>query len=572
MFPEPHSVLYNADILLRIFESLKDGLMAEGPKRQRAELARCIGVCKAFEDPAARVLWAELPDICPLLDLFENSIRLLFGDDLENSVREFPIYTMFREIRAGEWERFRRYAPLVRVIALDPDPEKADDEFRDGFDPDDYATICPSALQRTYPSRPQEMVGKRCRLSSAVWTYLAQQNAYQPLLPGIRYLEWDIDTPTEIGLLHLVAPTLRRLHLRFRAWETYPEEEWFGCTPMLFRSVVKLTPLLTHLKISSKNVPVQELIWDMGSCKGHVALCILELECDNREYAVDHDIVWEQGFSELEELQDLKLGVVYSPWPEHRSEPEVMVHPNLKSLTIADHSGREEVYRVFRIPSLRSLTVVHKTNVKIPASQSICRTIVSQFPSITAIRIDFRPPSYVLSHRTKQMVLAIQPLFELRNIQEASFDLRGMHVIVNDADVAAIVEAWPHLTSLSLKHPYLEGPKAPGIPALLSIARTGAKLKTLYLSHLYLAPADLSTARAEGSTPCNRSLESVRVGSVLNKLGESEAEGLPAFCTLMDALFPSLDVDKYRVHEPAGTEGREEWTKILRRIQESRSS
>ena len=146
-----------------------------------------------------------------------------------------------------------------------------------------------------------------------------------------------------------------------------------------------------------------------------------------------------------------------------------MVHPHLKSLTIADHSGKEEVYRVFKTPNLRSLTIVHKTNVKIPVSDKICKTIVAQFPSITAIRIEFKPPSFMLSHRKQPMVKAIQPLFELRNIREASFDILGLEVVMTNADVAAIVKAWPQLTTLTMMHPWLNGPQAPGISALLSV-------------------------------------------------------------------------------------------------------
>ncbi|KAI0695203.1 hypothetical protein C8T65DRAFT_48130 [Cerioporus squamosus] len=508
-----HAVLCNSDILLLVFEALEDILEPEGVKRRRAQLAQCVRVCKAFEYPAARVLWARLPHIFPLLKLCEPSIDCVGQGRRVNDV-EVPVYILWQEIKISEWERFRRYARLVRVIAADPDPERFDGDYENGNEP--------------------------VVISAAIWTFLARRNAYQPLLPAIRYLEWEIGDPANTELLYLVAPTLQRLHLRFRQIETIPDEEWFFGFRPYFCSVIKLTPLLTHLTKSCKNVPVLELQWNMSDCKGVVDLRVLELEYNNADYAIDHNLIFSHRFLELEHLEDLKLGVSHytltSEWPPVKARE--IVHPNLKSLTFADYSGEAEIYQVFVTPQLRSLTIIYRVSVDIPSVRSACAVIVRQFPNLTAIRIEFRPDWLKPVEHADVLTSAIEPLFALRNIQEASFALRATNdIIVTNADVAAFVAAWPKLRSLSLEQPCYRGPLSPGIPALVSVARSGTKMSTLYLSHLYLCSADLSAARKEGSVPCNPSLDILRVGEVLNELGDE----FPAFCDLADALFPNRD-------------------------------
>ena len=91
---DPHTFFSNSDILLRIFEALRDVLELEGVEQQRKELAHCIRVCKAFEDPAMRVLWAQLPSISPLLNLLETSLDYLPEDpDIR---RTFPTFVSDR--------------------------------------------------------------------------------------------------------------------------------------------------------------------------------------------------------------------------------------------------------------------------------------------------------------------------------------------------------------------------------------------------------------------------------------------------------------------------------------------
>ena len=120
-------------------------------------------------------------------------------------------------------------------------------------------------------------------------------------------------------------------------------------------------------------------------------------------------------------------------------------------------------------------------------------------------------------------------------------------------------------------HPWLKGPQAPGIPALLSVASTGTNLRALDLSHFYLSPGDLYAVRKEGIVPCNKNVKVLRARSVLNELDESRG-GLSAFCALLDALYPNLDIHQSHAHEPAGTEHREVWAKILRSLREHRRS
>ncbi|TFK92018.1 hypothetical protein K466DRAFT_595634 [Polyporus arcularius HHB13444] len=571
------SVLCNADILLRIFEALKEVLLPEGTSRQRTELAQCTRVCKAFEDPAARVLWAEIGDILPLLELLPSSLFLIReGREDQDIDRQYPTYVLNKEIDAQEWERFRRHASSVRILAAPSAPanEVSKEDEDCGYDHQDHGDEDSDSEDNDGDDSEGEELDDYTAISSSIWTYLMRQNAYQPLLPGIRYLEWEIDDPSSTELLWLVAPSLRRLHLGFRTIMTFPEEEWSMSIPLLFRSVIKLTPLLTHLTISSKNVPVQYIQYIVADCKRHgVALRVLELERDNPECALDHEVIWEHKFAELEDLQDLKLAVVYSQLPAYRSsELKVMEeHRNLRALTIADHSGREEVYRAFKAPNLRSLTVVHKTRLKVSAWWRICETIASQFSSITAIHINFRPISPGTPRSDDMTSAAVGPLFELPNIEVASFDLRHSGFIMSDADVAAIAEAWPQLTSLSLKQPhFFDRALGLGIPALLSLAHSGAKLKTVHFHSLNLSSKTFSETRNEKGLPCNQSLRSVRVRSLWNDLGE--AEEFPAFCMFMDTLFPNLDVN---VSDDGGSgeiQGRKEWADVLHCIRESRRS
>ena len=101
---------------------------------------------------------------------------------------------MHSPVEEEDWARFRYYAAFVRVIAR---PLDMDDSVQDRW------------------QFPQGDDGDVVYASS-IWTLLARFSHGQPLLPAIQYIEWDIWDPTHVDLLHVVSPTLQRLHLRFR--------------------------------------------------------------------------------------------------------------------------------------------------------------------------------------------------------------------------------------------------------------------------------------------------------------------------------------------------------------------
>ncbi|KAI0359546.1 hypothetical protein OH77DRAFT_1587018 [Trametes cingulata] len=571
----PHPVLSNPDILFEIFRQI-----AQGPEDaiclSRATLAGCARVCKVFTDSAQRVLWERLPSVFPLLNLLRPQFtRLVEGrEDMSDSDILYDTYVLHDIPDARQWARFCHYAARVRVLSEDFHADSLEDSSSSDSESDD--------------SEPDEQY--RSFIVPSVWVYLGRLSQGRPLLPAIRELNWTSTGPDQTELFLLSGPLLQTLRLHFRPLYGCSDDEYEMSLPLLARTIASISPNIREFVVTSEEGdPVYSAIHGVDRMKH-----LRTLRVDHRpavEAAHFGEIA--ETLHNLEELEALALGLCCVHPIRQKSTAELRA---LKSLSITDYSGKPEAYTVFHAPNLRSLSIEYvqvAANVAscVPVSQALAR----QFPAITSLALTFWLSSTLSYPRPISLNLAdgIAPLLSLPNVVEFSLQFSGGTVDLPNQDVHAMIAAWPHLSSLSIA---LIGPKddythirAPSIAALMDVARTASRLKTIRLSHLRLAEEelqqDLAIMSPDTQPLCCRSLEVLTVDVLQYPPKQKHKWVKERLALLVHGLFPSLDVRQSRLHTRSlGDESRGDrddrlnersrrgWNSVLAKVEAMRRS
>ncbi|KAI0369041.1 hypothetical protein BV20DRAFT_1053563 [Pilatotrama ljubarskyi] len=570
----PHPVLSNADILFEVFRQVARGPDDEKSLR-RDTLAKSARVCKTFADLALRVLWERLPSIFPLLNLLHPSFAWLDEgrEGTDESETLYDTFVLYSLPDAGQWARFCDYAARVRVLT---------ENFR-AYLHNDYDST-------DSESENSEAVDKwRSFIVPSVWVHLGRLSRGRPLLPAIRELNWTTTGPDQTELFLLVGPLLHTLRVHFKPLYTCSDDEYDSSLPLLVRTIASVAPAIREFAITAEDKPVQSAIYGAEEMK---QLRVLRIDDQHRWSAVEPNNFPDmtRALQNLEELESLTIGLRYEV-PADESAEELRA---LRHLSITDYSGRPQAYTVFRAPSLRSLAITYCESVTVAdtACAAISQALVHQFPTITSLALKFRLPDEFTA-ASLNMQEAIAPLFSLTGLKEFSVHFHtGGRASVKNADVRAILDTFSHLSSLSIT---LTSPPdraaeitPPSFPALIELARSGSRLKTLRLSHLRLTEEDLlhnlPITDADAHPLCCRTVEVLTVNTLQYPWKEPKG-AKKKLALLVNGLFPNLDVRKSRLETQGsgdkslddigyapGYKSRQEWGAVLNEVEAMRRS
>ncbi|KAH9831616.1 uncharacterized protein C8Q71DRAFT_910621 [Rhodofomes roseus] len=183
----------------------------------RRTLARLARVSRAFSGPVICALWAVIDDFEPLLRLLSCCQVVQIESDCseidDEESKQVPedvderntLQVLSGEVSPADWERFQYYAGLVHICLHDYD-----------------ATIDPS-----------------------VYLQLSLYNGGKPLLPSLRYLQWQQQSCNTYDLLHIIGPSLRRVRLRIGDLEIWARSQ------TRTRSAIRAWIHLRHVYVGS---------------------------------------------------------------------------------------------------------------------------------------------------------------------------------------------------------------------------------------------------------------------------------------------------------------------------------
>ncbi|RPD57350.1 hypothetical protein L227DRAFT_655508 [Lentinus tigrinus ALCF2SS1-6] len=398
-------------------------------KTSKCTLARLARTCKAFSDPALRVLWRHLNHIHQLLRLLPEYVpppgtfSQTYVPASEQALSAVP--------NDDDWARLQSYAVRVREL-------------------------------KYWPST---------RIDSASWRILSEKCSGGPLLPRLeRLLCFDIAPHSDAVLSHLFFPlSLRYLSVTFDAWyQRYQRKEHIE---IMLRNIVSHASHLHYLSISSfqqmlcnqvKSLhPIQELhgiqslsfasSYELDDvllvhCKSSSTLRHLSCKIDTRGATKRPDI--RGGFGSLE--------------------------------SVSLFGSTEDIVWFFEavcVDSLRDVAVTFDTKTDLDdllhSTTKVLKIVSSSLRSFSLeINID--------SSEALPLLKSIEPILDLPTIEKFTVQSR-QPIVVSADDIMCIANAWRDLRTLHIYHFSLEStPRLPG-RILEDIALRCPRLESLKL-------------------------------------------------------------------------------------------
>ncbi|KAL1938503.1 hypothetical protein VTO73DRAFT_11526 [Trametes versicolor] len=555
--------LPNQDILLEVFQHV-------GRQRQSSEthddepchndaetqtLARCARVCRAFREPSLRVLWEYLPSVLPLLQLLAPHFRKLEhgreGDKDWGEGHEYDTYVLTDTPNEDQWTRFREYAAYVRVLheTYNPGLSCYPNAYNDDEDPEPLGRI----------------------ISSSVWFHLARLAGTEPMLPTLREVRWLMRGTDQVVLLDVLAgPCLRKLSAHFIPTHGVEssEEEYALTFPLLLRNIARLSPTLQELEISS--------CASLSGISGMPKLRILTILG-----VISADALRDARLDTLQELESLTIALTPPSETATHSLPLELLP--LKTLALKyDCSSRSET-RHYYVPlsasNLHSLRIDPGICSTTTGCRKLCAELVQRFPAAHSILLDLQRPSKgeARFQTPFEVLSALEPLFGISSVREFSLKCSADVMAFSVADMRAIAEAWPHLSTLSVDlgrwSVWGHQGSSLGVSALVDMARRGSGLRVLHLDHLRITLDDLkgySGRRARTNPlPCSSSIEVLTVDHAETDCGQySDSEGprLSKCAMLVAKLFPNIDTKKSRTAARHPLREEPVWNKVLEHV------
>ncbi|KAH9837918.1 NADP-dependent oxidoreductase domain-containing protein [Rhodofomes roseus] len=531
-------------------------------QHRRQTLAVCARACRAFWEPAVRVLWRE-QNLVDFLDavLDPNAefgavkgpapVDDIYGavhggdayesDDTNEDLAEADSYQgpytyryLSGRISPEDWSRFQRYAPFVQVLR--------------------------------YPRN-------RWIIDPSVFLYILQYAHGKPLFLNVRELVWEHATPE---IISVISPSIRVLRLP----EDSTQQENCGLVQeFAYRmrrhalksslpSIVKDLPNLEELELRSlghsqfwtdleasrephqsylpKRIHTLRIYESQRVLQAALAVVSKIEGLSTLEISLFHARATTDG--DTKPLNDLQVNTsaavrpftnlrrlrINGPMSGVRTLLNAFVTPGLEDVELHceydldDSSDTAEdvlhtTFDLLRRHYAASLTRLHFT---------LCDTYVSFFPNSPSSGAQFLEPGAPL--------LALRHLREVEILQHATDD-----EIYSDASILRLLEAWPALQKLIL-------PRIIFSPCMLQrIARTCLGLRTFmaagFSSHFVeeLSTMSVKDSALQSSVECvagaKPALREIRFQEVFD-LEHTTDSDVSRIASFLDSLFPHLDV------------------------------
>ncbi|KAI0629444.1 hypothetical protein C8Q77DRAFT_1075964 [Trametes polyzona] len=527
----------NEDVLFEVFRqigrSIRNSEEGELCDTETTALARCARVCKAFQEPALRVLWEYLPSILPLLRLLAPHFHKLSNGRIGYGA-SVPHHTyVLSEIPDDvQWARFSRYASYIRVLHEKYSPRKCKHQAQESpDDSDDEGAYAPGRI-----------------ILPSVWFILSRKAEGKPLLPALRELDWTLHSLDYLELFRVLAgPSLLGLSTRLHDLYIPSREEERIIMPLVVRTLAYSSPNLQKLEVC-----------DEDSLRGVFALSKLRaLEIDA---PLDTDALQDAKLDTLQHLESLTLSICrFSDDATSRRKPTPLRH--LKSLDVRywDWPSGSQSMVPFSAPTLSSLRVHHSGISRTAAYQSLSTELAECFPTVVSVNLEFSATStpYEDEHVLPpwDFSRALQPFTALSSVRHFSITNDLDHLPRTSQDLRRIVDAWSYLSTLTVACPSHSKPWL-NIGELANLARCATQLRELRLDHLCISQDDLYIIRRgqwiTGSLRPTDSVKVLRVDRLVfdRGLGTGDLD-LSKLARFVLALYPRIDTRRSRSASPA---------------------
>lgn len=400
-----------------------------------------------------------------------------------------------------EWERMREHAEYVQTLSLTHLPQT------------------PIAL--------------------TTWVYLAHLTQNCPLLPNLRLFSCKLESPqSAIMIRALLSPSITDL-LIYCNIKSHGKQ-WEHSLRPLFDMICSVS---THLR---------RIEFTTGSSRRRIPLTVLSpiqrlesLRILSLRMAFDIDfqslrsVVF--GMRSLEVL-DFLNSLAKDPGPV--LERFKFRLDNLHTLSVASLASSMDVkfYRWFSSSNLHILrNYFHRFN---DASESIATfsSIVQSFPCLQELFLvmDFDPRAqeHLVQGKSPSLGSMMWQLSALHTITSLTLQVKGFLDASTDADMDALANAFPLLTTFQINCLPLPGAHCPSAAALVSFALRCPKLKTLRLPSMHVVERDLS--RLANYPVLDHGLETLFFSSF------ESADDHHFAALLLDRLFPHLAIANIR--------------------------
>ncbi|RPD57351.1 hypothetical protein L226DRAFT_160601 [Lentinus tigrinus ALCF2SS1-7] len=373
----------------------EQGKKASISKRALKELA-CT--CKAFSDPALRVLWRRLRDISDLLQLLPQYVPLRPSEafSLEfDRVRQL----LSDEPADHDWERLRSYAVRVRVLEYG------------SWRPVDDASL--------------EILSKKCN--------------GEPLLPRLDNLQlsFDFGLPriSNLGLLiQLLVPTsLRYLKLSGNGYGTTQDHQ--RQYQELFQDIVSRAPHLRHLSFRG-DVDQCSYLYPIKALRD---VQKLSFDCN---YLIDTTIL--AYCASLPSLRELscRINTRATKYPDIRGAFEL-----LSRISIC--GSAEDVVWFFKeisVTNLYDITLFLDRATDMDELLRLLSEVLTLFtPTLRKLYVEID----IESSELLPLVVAIEPLLNLRSLESFTMESTSPIAISPD-DLMRMASAWPDIIALHI--------------------------------------------------------------------------------------------------------------------------
>ncbi|KAI0656436.1 hypothetical protein C8Q70DRAFT_1056669 [Cubamyces menziesii] len=467
---------------------------------RRRNLASAARVCKAFHEPALRVLWRQLESLLPFFSLIGPPFAMVQKEAETYCLRPArDVYHLPDHVSAQGWARLRKYAAYVRILYLWRWP-----------------------VHMPYVLTPES------------WTSMEVLFGDQPIFPNLRNLLWGAGHPEAelLGILRFLPPTVDKLFLSCYT-SPRPDEElgpvWRALLPRVVEDICKRVTRLSHFSVYLGDIDGSELLTVL-SLSHPPTLRGLNLRTQYGAPPITFSSF--MGLARIIDLENLILCVECDS-DSAASLPSLLGLPRLRHLRIPCYSELSSpAYGVITAARLQSLNVHSMPYSSIAYLQRTCATWACSFPNLEVLNFELSPSTPQDGVPTRSLLTAARALLDLRNIRTFVLHAQGCPLTVEDVDLTAMSEAWPSLTELCLgtmSTPDYSSGSTAGASGLLSLAINCPRLTTLKFNQIVLRTEDDSVWPEE---PLNHPLKKLEV-----------TRGIaPNVCHLHDKLFPCLNL------------------------------
>ncbi|KAH9924897.1 uncharacterized protein B0H18DRAFT_1010658 [Fomitopsis serialis] len=514
------TALQDFDILCAIFEefAVERHERRQRPARRR-DLARSARVCKAFTEPALRVLWRVLPGVEPLLRLL-SCVRKVEQRDRAAQ------FLLQGALCSKEWRKFQDYAERIRVM-------------------DQWDTLLPDR-GRFYSWTRAELKPVPVEIEPVLQQFFSLSNGGRPLLPYIQRLSWETASPNPVcpPPLLFIGPSIQRLSLRHD-----PSSEGRSHSLESFLTAISSLVLGLHTLTVYEQLPHwgTTLSPDLASAYESALLAVSGCVHLRRLKIAGRRIVLSRRFlhtlSSLPLLESLRLQVARIDVNTDVEQKRVLAAMETLELT-APGNVVADFYKLAFVPRIRKLSLTF-ANMYPDGG----RALISAFPRMyrvrqlpttlwaSTLRILHLSFCTARNHIPQQGFLMpfVQPFLNLQNVEQFTVIMDSEALSWSDDDALTISQCWPKLTAFLVRFEDMPSNALlqPSSRALLHFAEHCPDLKQLVIP--YVADADVDHLSLPNPRP-HRHLEVLLLNWVHVK-----CKG--CFARYLVRLFPHLRVD-----------------------------